>query len=199
MAARLKNKKRTYHHGALKQGLVEAASDLIKKRGHIGFNLRDLAKECQVSAPAVYRHFNSKNALMVAIAKAGFESILSRFKSELPSRDSMGVKERLVRLGEIYIHFAIKNEGQFRVMFSRELCQIPDYKSIEPIATQSFAFLKELISDVLPQKISEADRQTQIMRSWGLVHGLANLRIDGNFDNLSEMQFNNMIRAALSF
>ncbi|MBY0315882.1 MAG: TetR/AcrR family transcriptional regulator [Bdellovibrionales bacterium] len=199
MAKALKKQRRLYHHGALKKGLVGAASMLIKKNGHVGFNLRDLAKECQVSAPAVYRHFSSKNALMVAIAEAGFKNILSKLKTELPLKDEVDAKERLVCLGEIYVQFAIENEGEFRVMFSRELCQIPEYKLIEPLASEAFVILKELISEVLPKHISETDRQNGVMKSWALVHGLASLRIDGNVDDLSQQQFYKMVRSVLNF
>jgi AcrR family transcriptional regulator len=195
----LKKKKQMYHHGALKQGLVGAASLLIKKNGHVGFNLRDLAKVCQVSAPAVYRHFSSKNSLMVAIAESGFKRILSKLKIELPVKNEVSAEERLVRLGEIYVQFAVRNEGEFRVMFSRELCQIPEYKLIEPFATEAFVFLKELISDVLPKHISETERQNRVMKSWALVHGLACLRIDGNVDDLSKEQFSKMVRSVLTF
>ncbi len=194
-----KKTKQAYHHGALKQGLVEAAAQLIKKNGHIGFNLRELAKACSVSAPAVYRHFSSKNTLMVAIADAGFKNILSKFKNELPPKDSVSTKERLIRLGEIYIDFAVKNEGEFRVMFSRELRQISEYKLIAPLAEESFSFLKELICDILPLHDSKADQDNQVIGSWAIVHGLANLRIDGNLKDLSIEKFNTMVRSVLSF
>lgn len=194
-----KRQKKVYHHGSLKAGLIGAASLLIKKNGHVGFNLRDLAKECQVSAPAVYRHFKSKNALMVAIAETGFRNILSKLRAELPLKDEVDAKERLVRLGEIYVHFAVENEGEFRVMFTRELCQIPDYKLIEPLATEAFVILKELISEVLPKDISESEKQNGVMKSWALVHGLACLRIDGNVDGLSQEQFYKMARSILTF
>lgn len=190
---------RTYHHGALKLGLIEAASNLIKKRGHIGFNLRDLAKECNVSAPAIYRHFNSKNALMVAIAETGFENILNKFNLELPSEKEMSAKERIACLGEIYVNFAIENEGEFRVMFSRELCQIPEYESVAPLAEQSFSVLKELIFEILPNDISENERHNQVIKSWALVHGLANLRIDQNLNEYSVEQFNEIIKSVLAF
>ena len=90
-------------------------------------------------------------------------------------------------------------QGEFRVMFSRELCQIPEYKLIESLAAKSFAVLKELISEVFPKHISESERQNQVVRSWASVHGLASLRIDGNLDDLSKEQFYKMVKSVLSF
>jgi AcrR family transcriptional regulator len=74
MAASKKGRKRRgYHHGNLREALVQAALDLIGDKGPAGFTFADAARWAGVSPAAPYRHFRDRDALMADVAKRGFE------------------------------------------------------------------------------------------------------------------------------
>ena len=65
--------KRGYHHGNLKQALVDAALQLIEQKGPTGFTLSEAAKEAGVTPAAVYRHFEGREDLIAEAARQGYE------------------------------------------------------------------------------------------------------------------------------
>src|ERR1019366_3478359 len=96
--------RRGYHHGALKDALVEAARALIAERGAAGFTLAEAAKLAGVTPAAPYRHFNDRNALLGELARRGFEAFRARLDAAwgggLP-----GPVAALWRMGEAYLDF----------------------------------------------------------------------------------------------
>src|SRR5437773_11673714 len=65
--------RRGYHHGNLREALIQAALDLIAKKGPAGFTFADAARSAGVSAAAPYRHFRDRDALIADVARRGFE------------------------------------------------------------------------------------------------------------------------------
>ena len=65
--------KRGYHHGNLRQALVDAALQLIELRGPTGFTLSEAAKQAGVTPAAVYRHFEGREDLIAEAALQGYE------------------------------------------------------------------------------------------------------------------------------
>jgi AcrR family transcriptional regulator len=64
--------KRGYHHGNLRQALVEAALELIEAKGPTGFTLSEAAKQAGVTPAAVYRHFAGRDDLIAEAARQGY-------------------------------------------------------------------------------------------------------------------------------
>ena len=73
--------RRGYHHGALRDALVDAARQLVADRGPVGFTLVDAARQCGVSAAAPYRHFRDLNALLDEVARRGFSAFAARLEA----------------------------------------------------------------------------------------------------------------------
>ena len=71
-------KNQHYHHGDLKRVLIKTAVDLISEQGTGDLSLRKIAQRAGVSHTAPYRHFKDKNAILVAVAKQGFEMMLDQ-------------------------------------------------------------------------------------------------------------------------
>jgi len=69
---------RSYHHGNLKEVLLEAARKLIEEHGAFGFSLTEAARLAGVSPAAPYRHFRDRDALLAEVAKSGFERFAAR-------------------------------------------------------------------------------------------------------------------------
>src|SRR3546814_19013116 len=65
--------KRGYHHGNLREALIQAALSLIAEKGPSGFSFADAARSAGVSSAAPYRHFRDREALIADVARRGFE------------------------------------------------------------------------------------------------------------------------------
>src|SRR5450631_1950577 len=107
--------KETYHHENLRQNLLEAAVELIGQVGPRAFTLREVARRAGVSHNAPYRHFASKDDLLIAVAQDGFDRLTSAMlassgKGKTPLR-------RLHLCGRGYVEFALRWSHHFLVMF----------------------------------------------------------------------------------
>ncbi|MDR9405172.1 MAG: TetR/AcrR family transcriptional regulator, partial [Halothece sp. Uz-M2-17] len=71
---------KTYHHGELRENLIEAAITLINEKGISDLSLRQLARYVGVSHNAPYRHFETKQALLMAVAEEGFIALRKRLE-----------------------------------------------------------------------------------------------------------------------
>lgn len=184
-----------YHHGSLAAELIVQAVVLVEKHGSVEFNLRDLSKACGVSIAAVYRHYASKNALMVAIAVEGFTLLHQALaQAALPPEEG----EALGRIGRAYIEFAMAHEGYFRVMFNRALAELPEFKPTAPLRDQTLMTLVQALAATqggAPAVSSRAACQDPaVLLHWGMVHGLSNLWLDRNLE-LSASEFRKRLDA----
>jgi AcrR family transcriptional regulator len=164
-----------YHHGNLRQALIDAALELIAERGPAGFSFAEVARVVGVSPAAPYRHFRDRAALLAEIARHGFEL----FEAELTGAWDGGRPEpmgALVRCGRRYLDFARRNRALYAAMFESGLP--PD---IDPAllraSERAFAVLvrgAEALCAAIP-----ADRRppaTMVaLHTWSMAHGIASL------------------------
>ena len=106
---------RSYHHGNLKQALLEASLDLIRKAGPGAFTLREVARRAGVSHNAPYRHFRDKEELLAALAAEGFDRLTAAMTKAAES--ASGALERFRSSGRGYVEFALRYPQHFAVMF----------------------------------------------------------------------------------
>ncbi len=121
--------KRGYHHGNLRQALVEAALDLIAEKGPQGFTMAEAAKVADVSAAAPYRHFTGREELIVELARQGFDLFADLL--EYAYRDGQpSPLAAFEAVGRAYLAFARKHPGHYVAMFE---------SGISPNATRELA------------------------------------------------------------
>ena len=106
-----------YHHGNLRQSLLEAALTILSRDGEAGLGLRDLARAVGVSPAAPYRHFDSRAALLEALAVTGFQRFTARMEEVAAGTPS----DPMAAMGKSYVLFALENANLFRLMFSPQL------------------------------------------------------------------------------
>src|SRR5580658_1029492 len=104
-----------YHHENLRQTLLEAAVTLIGEVGPRAFTLREVARRAGVSHNAPYRHFASKDELLVAVAAEGFDRLASAMRRAMAPGDKP--RERLELCGCGYVDFALRWPQHLLVMF----------------------------------------------------------------------------------
>src|SRR5271170_5030552 len=111
---------RGYHHGNLKEALLQAALDLIAKKGPAGFTFADAARSAGVSSAAPYRHFRDRDALIADVARRGFEL----FSVRLDEAWNDGRPEPFAafeNVGRAYLAFAHDEPAYYSAMFEAGL------------------------------------------------------------------------------
>ena len=157
-----------YHHGNLRQALLEAALIILEKDGEAGLGLRDLARAVGVSAAAPYRHFDSRAALLEALAVTGFQ----RFSAAMEAVASSNPADPMAAMGKTYVLFALSNANLFRLMFSPQLKK-DGRPGLRMAADAAFDTLRHVVG---------GDMQTgriKALAAWAKVHGLSILHLDG--------------------
>jgi len=111
-----KTPEKSYHHGNLRQALIDAAIPVLRKKGVVGLSLRELATELGVSHGAPYRHFRNKGSLLEAIAVSGFET-LTRSCISAAQRYPDDPRRQLFEAGLGYLEYVGRNPEVADLMF----------------------------------------------------------------------------------
>ncbi|MCV6824417.1 MULTISPECIES: TetR/AcrR family transcriptional regulator [Halocynthiibacter] len=109
-------KKRGYHHGNLREALVEAALGLIEQKGPTGFTLSEAAKRAGVTPAAVYRHFEGREDLIAEAARQGYE-IFGDLMEYAYSTGQPSALASFEATGRAYLAFARRYPGHYVAMF----------------------------------------------------------------------------------
>jgi len=176
--------KESYHHGDLRNALVEAGLRLVEQSGSEGFSLREAARSVEVTANAAYRHFADKSSLLTAIAVHGFDQMSGQMLAALavlsPSNSGkVAAPVKLRAVARAYVALAVKRPELFRLMFSAHgLCRIMDLRPETSTASAGQvlgAILDQLVAE---GRMSPAARNGALLRVWATVHGFAMLALD---------------------
>lgn len=178
-------KVKRYHHGDLKNELLKKSHKLLKTKGLNGFSLRELAANAGVSHAALYRHFQSKEEIIDALAETGFLRLASLQKKV--KKDPTNPNGYFVSLGNIYIQFAIKNPEYYRIMFQMKRNAEPD--SLIKAKTKSYAVLVHGCRFYLKSKNRKDNHRIFALMAWSLVHGYSDLCLATEFPKVESKTF----------
>ena len=167
--------RRGYHHGRLKDALVEAARALVAERGPAGFTLAEAAKLVGVTAAAPYRHFADRAELLEELARRGFEMFGQRLAGAWDGGrpDAAGAFRRI---GAAYLAFAREEPGLYLAMFGN--ARTLDSPDAGRAATKALETLRTGAATVLIQLgAPHADARKLAFEVWSLSHGIAMLAL----------------------
>ncbi|WP_037307164.1 TetR/AcrR family transcriptional regulator [Ruegeria halocynthiae] len=167
--------KRGYHHGNLKQALIESALSLIEDKGPTGFTLSEAAKTAGVTPAAVYRHFQGREDLIAEAARQGFDMFadLMQYAYDTGQPSALAAFEAT---GRAYLAFARKHPGHYIAMFESgiSLNRTPE---LSLAANRAKDVLEKAAAD-LSQHIPPEKRPPASMFSahiWAMSHGVVEL------------------------
>lgn len=170
-------KRKPYHHGNLRESLLEAAISLIAEVGPTAFTLREVARRAGVSHNAPYRHFRDKDDLIASVAAEGYLQLTAAMQ-RAASRHGLPV-DRLKHAGLAYIEFALQHPEHFTVMFDAPVMGEHGLSST-PEAKQAFTTLVELVTNAQQhQQLPSGDPVQFALLAWTMVHGVAKLATTG--------------------
>lgn len=175
-----------YHHGALREALLDAAEAELRERGIEGFSLRSVAKRAGVSHAAPAHHFGGTNGLLTALAAEGFKRFVDYQRARRAAAGG-DAKAQLAAAGLAYVAFAEEHTALFRLMFSSDRPDCDD-ALLSSASLAAFADLTGLVQDVTGRTAPEsADMQRDVLTVWGLSHGLADLMTSGQMFGLKAL------------
>jgi AcrR family transcriptional regulator len=174
-----------YHHGALRDALLEAAERVLERDGLAGLTLRAVAREAGVSHAAPTHHFGDLTGLVSDLAAIGFR----QFNAAMAAAGSIGGSglEKAMARAKAYVAYAQAHPGMYGLMFRTERVDMTR-PSLHEAASASFAGLAGAIGASRHEQISEQalslDQAAAIARAWSLVHGFTMLLLDGRLSDI---------------
>ncbi len=167
--------KRGYHHGNLREALVDAALGLISERGAEAVTLAEVARIAGVSTAAPYRHFADRDALMVEVGKRGFSRFAETLQAATPPGDAAPL-DVLQAIGRAYIQFARSEPALYAAMFEGGVPPSAN-SGLSSEAERAFSSLQETcerLYETLPKE-KRAPALMMALHIWALSHGIASL------------------------
>jgi len=168
-------RKKPYHHGDLKNSLIEAGKRILAKEGVNGLSLRKVARQAGVSHSAPYAHFTDKQALIAAISTDGFQLLYEKL-AETIQRYHDDPHRQLIESAWTYIQFAVDEPDTFKIMFSEVLEREKDYPAFVDVSQRTFKLVEQIVASCQEGGIlrtGAADVMAVVV--WGLVHGIISL------------------------
>lgn len=166
-----------YHHGDLRNSLIETGIEIMNREGIDKLSLRKTASLCGVSQAAPYSHFINKEDLLSAMQDHVIDQFMVILKNTILDCTDQSGPQMLIRLGKEYVMFFIKNPQYFHFIFSQHEIAIDlSYDGDTQKNFAPFQLFKSLAFSVLSDLgIPEAKQEDAVISMWATVHGLASL------------------------
>jgi len=176
-------RKPRYHHGDLRQALIDASRQLLVEKGAENFSLADACRVAGVSTAAPYKHFRDKLEILEAIVEQGFDEMSARSMAAVKSKGE-GTLEAMIAMGQAYLAFATEETAVFRLMFghNRAIKRAPE---VEATGRACFSNVIEQVAVYCAHNGVEGDAKTIALELWTFVHGAACLVIDEDYEKVS--------------
>ena len=172
---------RGYHHGNLKEALLQAALDLIAQKGAAGFTFADAARMAGVSPAAPYRHFRDRDELLSSIAQRGFE----QFEAQLAAAWDDGRPDTVTafeRVGKAYLAFARTEPAFYSAMFESGVAA-DSTAGLLAAGERAFGVIRaaaELLAALAPPNVPRPPALMMALHIWSMSHGVASLFARGD-------------------
>jgi AcrR family transcriptional regulator len=164
-----------YHHGNLRNSLIEAGIELINQEGAKQLSLRKVAALCGVSQAAPYSHFQSKEDLLKEMRNYVTAQFMEVLENSIQTYENQKDPRRIIQMGKSYVMFFIEDPQYFSFLFSQNGVEFnlslddegtENFPPFELFKTTAIAILEEM-------GISKEKMEDSIISMWATVHGLA--------------------------
>ena len=187
-----KPQKTAYHHGNLREALLEAALALVAERGLGEISLREVARRAEVSHAAPAHHFGDKAGLLTALATRGFELFGAALRAG--AARSTDPEQSFAWTGWAYVMFAAEHRAYFEIMFRPELLHFAD-PALATAAAGAYQVLTDAVRATHGADLSAEQLELRAIDAWAHVHGLATLWLHGNLLQYgSQAQLDGLVR-----
>ena len=176
-----------YHHGDLRNAMLDAADQLLASQGLQGFTLRGCARLAGVSHAAPKHHFGDVRGLLSAVAARGFERLQATLKQAI-EQVGEDLDAQMQATTTAYVQFAQDNPEHFRVMFRADLLRLPDGPGPPEPMRETFRVLTNVILSQRGEPLLQSSEVVNlvgfslindILIGWCHIHGFAHLLMEG--------------------
>ncbi len=171
-----------YHHGDLREALIQAAMSMIAERGLAGFALSELARAVGVSGAAPYRHFRDRTAVIAEVARRGFERLAADLEV---ARQAGGTNpiDALERCAQAHLAFAGRDPPVYAAMFGASF-PVGEHPDLLQAREAAFAVVRKAAYGASNRAVTPNRPPAQMvaLHVWSLTHGIATLFISHGDD-----------------
>jgi AcrR family transcriptional regulator len=168
-----------YHHGDLKNALIEAGAEILSKEGVSGLSLRKVASRAGVSHAAPYAHFKDKQELIAAISTEGYRRLYEKLTAVVEKYRADPLRQ-FVEVAWAFIEFARNDPDYFKVTFSSVAEKEKDFPAFVEMTRKNFQLLVGIVEACQAAGVLKTGPADELAVSiWSLVHGLASFLIEG--------------------
>lgn len=170
-----------YHHGNLREALIEASLEILEREGLPGLGLRAVARAAGVSQTAPYHHFDGKEGLLAAVAARGFD-MLQREEQRIRSNPALDPEACVRELGVGYVRMARRYPELFKLMFGPTILHREQHPDLVRAYQAGYAEIEKAVRALIAWRHGCAAPEqvaVGVAAAWSTVHGLATLLIDG--------------------
>ncbi len=165
-----------YHHGNLRQQILQTAFKLLDEGGIDAVGVRKIARQLEVAHSAPANHFKNKQALLVALAIESFGDLYSKIVIA-SSKQTDDLRSAIHSFSNTILEFGLKYPNRYKLLWRREYT---DEQNGEPgiVMENIYTQLTTILSE--PAKKKQVDVESQAIALWSLIHGYVLLRLDEN-------------------
>ena len=165
-----------YHHGDLRNALIQAATTVLVEKGAAALSLREVARVAGVSHAAPYRHFRDKAALLRVLAQGGFERLTAAINTAAENSPH-NPEQKLIEAGVAYVRNALQHPEITRLMFAATI-EPPQDRAYLVASAASYEALLDIIREGIEQgSFRQQPPQQLVLVAWASMHGLAMLAV----------------------
>ena len=155
-----------YHHGNLRDDILKAAYDFVKENGYAAMSLRGIAEECNVSATAIYRHYETKEHLLADVVVEGFVE----FNASVEGKEEDDIFQRC----ENYLAFAFDNYNIYDLLFSQSVVEFLNFPKILEVADKAFESLLKSVKEH-DKSLNDLSASNKAIHIWSFLHGMSSI------------------------
>ncbi|MCB1156488.1 MAG: TetR/AcrR family transcriptional regulator [Leptospiraceae bacterium] len=178
MASKSNRNLKAYHHGDLRNALIDSALVIIAEEGYESLSLRKVAEKADVSPGAPYRHFKNSESLISAVAEVGFyklNDIMEKIIRKRPRNYLWQFRE----CGLSYVEFSLDNSELFRIMYGNMIKNHSSHEGLKKAGEQLYFTFEGIIKNAQTENLLRAGNTREIaLSAWSLVHGISNLIVE---------------------
>lgn len=177
-----KKSRDNYHHGDLRQAVLDLARQRIDEEGAEKLSMRSLATKIGVAHRAIYNHFADKDSLLSAVAAIGYHELSAL----------LGKTQDAAEFVRAYATFALNHRHLYTIMMNRSYAE---FESMPELRSGADAMIATSIAVLAPEIGSDDDKRRAVMRYWMLVHGGVGLHSSGTLKHRPDEEFINELLA----
>jgi AcrR family transcriptional regulator len=171
-----------YHHGDLRRVLIDAALQLAEEGGAAAVSVRETARRAGVSPGAPFRHFESREALMTAVASEAqrrFRAEIDMAMAEALANDPLS---RFRSFGLAYLRWAMRNPAHFEIISSGRYFDHDSAADLLRDNAELIAMAERMLADAFAAgALRTNELKPVLIAGRALVYGFARMNIDGHF------------------